>query len=101
MPDRFKSIRMQISSEGKPYYINPIYPDIPVTEDDMYVITADQDRYDLLALRFYRDSSLWWVIACANNYKKDGLLVDPGVQLRIPANGVQVKALFEEINKNR
>lgn len=101
MPDRFRNIEVLREENGKRYYKNVIYPDIPVTEDDTYIITTGGDRYDTLALQFYGDSSLWWVIASANNSKKDGLIVQQGVQLRIPADAAKVRSLFNDLNSNR
>ena len=70
-------------------------------EEDIYVITTGTDRYDTLALQFYGDSSLWWIIASANVSKKDGLAVEQGIQLRIPADSSTALEVFEEVNKNR
>ena len=61
-----RNIKKSRDVNGIPYINNPIYPDIPETEDDVYIITSDTDRYDLLASRFYGDSSLWWIIPAAN-----------------------------------
>jgi hypothetical protein len=41
------------------------------------------------------------VIASANNFNKDGMIVRPGVQLRIPVDGQGVKAQYESLNENR
>jgi len=94
MPDRFRNIELLKQESGRRYYKNVIYPDIPATEDDTYIITTGGDRYDTLALQFYGDSTLWWVIASANNSKKDGLIVEQGIQLRIPADAAKVRSLF-------
>ena len=37
----------------------------------------------------------------SNNSKKDGLIVEPGIQLRIPADGEGARALFEQLNEER
>ena len=84
MPDRFQNIDIFLTKENVRYYTNPIYPEIPLHEDDIYVITAGGDRYDTLAQQFYGNSSYWWIIASANVSKTDSLSVQPGVQLRIP-----------------
>ena len=47
-------------------YVNVIYPQIPLGSQDIYVYTTQGDRYDSLALTFYKDSSLWWIINRAN-----------------------------------
>lgn len=101
MSNRYKTIERLNTKGGRRYFTNAIYPDIPYSENDIYIITTGADRYDTLANQFYGDSSLWWIIAIANNSKKDGLIVEPGIQLRIPADGLEVKAQYELLNQNR
>lgn len=101
MASRYNTITEFRNTDGRRYKANAIYPSIPETEDDIYIITTATDRYDTLARQFYNDSSLWWIIASANNSKKDGLIVEQGIQLRIPADGPGLKAKFENFNKNR
>jgi nucleoid-associated protein YgaU len=61
------------------------YPAVPLSSNDIQVITTDGDRLDLLANQFYNDSSLWWVISIANpSLKQNSLLPPVGSQLRIP-----------------
>jgi len=98
---RYNKIEIKKDEIGRRYYTNAIYPDIPSTEDDTYVITTGGDRYDTLAQQFYGDSSLWWIIASANTSKTDGLIVKPGVQLRIPDNPLKHQTAFEELNQTR
>jgi hypothetical protein len=67
-------------------YVNVIYPQIPLGSQDIYVYTTQGDRYDSLALTFYKDSSLWWIINRANpNQDPASLFPSVGAQLRIPA----------------
>ena len=101
MANRFKTIEELRTNSGRRYYKNVIYPNIPLSPDDIYVITSTGDRYDILAKQFYGNSSFWWVIASANNSKKDGLIVEPGIQLRIPVDATSAVNLFEELNANR
>ena len=101
MPNRYKTIAIKKTESGVRYYTTVVYPDIPVHEDDIYIITTGLDRYDILAQQYYGDSSLWWVIATANTAKRDGLMVKPGIQLRIPTNPNRVKQLFIDLNKDR
>ena len=101
MAIRYKNIKEVTSEDGSKYRTNSIYSTIPESADDIYVITTGGDRYDTLARQFYGDSSLWWVIASANNSKKDGLLVEQGVQLRIPAKSSDVQGLFDNLNNER
>ena len=48
-------------------YQTTIHRQIPKRDNDIYVITQHGDRLDNLANQFYKDSSLWWYIAKANN----------------------------------
>ena len=98
---RYKTIQQAKSIDGIKYLKNAIYPEIPVSEDDVYIKTTGGDRYDTLALQFYNDSSLWWVIASANNSERASLVVKPGVQLRIPADQQAAIQLFNNTNANR
>ena len=87
--------------EDKPVYRSTIYPDIPRSEDDVYIITRDSDRLDLLAGQYYEDVTLWWIIAAANNLGKGALVVPPGLQLRIPNDFEQAVTLFDKLNSTR
>lgn len=100
--NRYTTIAQTKTSEGRRYIQNSIYPDIPETVDDTYVITTVGDRYDILAQQFYRDASLWWIIASANPMNKsDSLVPTPGEQLRIPANPNGIISKYEQLNKKR
>jgi len=88
---RYRNIPVR-TLEGKDYRKNALYPDIPVSENDYYVITTVGDRFDILAQQFYNDVNLWWIIAAANpTVRRDTLFITPGYQLRIPINPVQVE----------
>ena len=87
MNSRYQNIEViKYAATGSEYYVNNIYPDIPPTNDDNYIITVLGDRLDLIAFDFYGDSSFWWVIASANALPGDSLTVEPGTQLRIPVD---------------
>ena len=96
---RYKTIKLNKTEEGKLLRKNALYPNMPVSEDDIYVIATAGDRYDTLAKQFYRDSTLWWIIASANNHQRASLVVTPGVQLRIPADKTLALQLYQELNK--
>ena len=64
-------------------------------ESDIFhtVTDADSRRIDLIAWKYYRDVSLWWVIAEFNNISNP-LEIPAGTTLRIPAyERVQMKVL--------
>lgn len=90
------------TSNKKPYVKGKFYPNIPLSEDDIYVVTTVGDRLDYLAYTYYRDSGLWWVIAAANNNVTNGFLNPvPGTQLRIPQNISSILTQLEQFNKAR
>lgn len=86
---------------GERYYLNNVYPDIPLSGEDSYVITVLGDRLDLLAFDFYGDTSFWWVIASANALPGDSLYLEPGAQIRIPANLSGVINDYKIVNVTR
>ena len=101
MADRYRNIKEVTTSDNVRYKLNAIYPEIPLSQDDYYVISTGGDRYDTLAQKFYKDHTLWWIIASANNSERASLIVEPGVQLRIPANKEYILQLYSEVNKSR
>jgi len=100
--NRYDTISVtKYNSTGSQYYVNVIYPDIPYSNDDIYLITTSWDRLDLLAFSFYGDSNLWWVIASANALPGDSLVPIPGTQLRIPVSIREIVNSYKEINSIR
>ena len=89
------------SQMGNRLYANSIYPDIPFSDSDVYVIPVLGDRLDLLAYDVYSDSSLWWIIASANGLPGDSLIPPIGQQLRIPVNIQSIIDNYNSINKVR
>ena len=87
MPSRYQNIpATRLNVTGSVYYQTNVYPTIQPTDSDYYVITTVNDRLDLIALDFYQDSSLWWIIASANALPGDSIYPPVGVQLRIPTD---------------
>lgn len=97
--DRYRNIKLGRTWEGKQFYVNPIYPPAPLSPEDLYVITTDGDRFDLLAKMFYGDQSLWWLIASANTPYADSLVLPPGVQIRIPHSSIEAREEYERQNR--
>ena len=96
---RLKPIIKKTGARGQFYkYIK--YPEVPLSFDDIYIITKTEDRLDLLAEQFYKDTSLWWIISIANPglVKRDSFFVPGGVQLRIPANRQSIIENFNSLN---
>ena len=101
MANRYKTIRRAVTEDGVPYIQNPVYPDIPETSEDIYLITTAGDRYDILAQQFYGNTNYWWIIAAANNSTRDSLYIEPGVQIRVPQPRNRVLTIYDRENKNR
>jgi len=102
MSDRYNTVKKFRTNTGRRHYSNPIYPEIPVSEDDIYIITSLGDRYDVLAQEFYGESELWWILPISNpGSRRDSLIPYPGQQLRIPSNKEQIISLFESENRDR
>ena len=101
MANRYQTIRRTVTEDGVPYIENAVYPDIRETSEDIYLVTTQGDRYDILARDFYGDTSYWWIIAAANNSTRDSLYIEPGVQIRIPQPRNRVLAIYDRENNNR
>ena len=78
---RYKNAKLK-TKDSKSYYSSTMYPKVPKSESDIYVITQFGDRLDLLANQFYGDVTLWWYIARANDLNT--MIVPENIQLRIP-----------------
>lgn len=99
---RYNNKTILKTSTNVPYFKGKFYPNIPLSETDIYVVTTIGDRLDYLAYTYYRDSELWWIIAAANNNINNGFLFpSPGTQLRIPQNISNILTQLEQFNKAR
>ena len=88
MTDRLFSLRKKRSTDKKRYYNQIRYPEIPLSMDDVYIITKTGDRTDLMASNYYGNSDLWWVLVKANPNK-----------LNVPLLGTAIAfAFFKFIN---
>ena len=83
----------------KKYLGSVLYPKIKPNDNDMYIISQQGDRLDILASKYYNESSLWWIIAVANNLNDASLHIEEGKQLRIPSNISAINSELERINR--
>ena len=97
MPRRYDKIRNEINDEGYWRKETTYYLDIPLQNNDIYVMTQWGDRFDLLASQYYNDPSLWWVIAKANGLKGK-VFVPQDTEIRIPGNVSKVLEDFNNLN---
>jgi nucleoid-associated protein YgaU len=100
--NRYDNTTILKTQQDRPYIKGKYYPNIPLSESDVYVITTVGDRLDSLANSYYNNNTLWWVIAMANNnVTKGALYPEPGTQLRIPTDINKVLDLYNQFNKAR
>ncbi len=83
----------------KQYLESTIYPIVRASDSDMYIISEQGDRLDLLAYKYYGDQTKWWIIATANNINDATFYVEAGIQLRIPMDVSRVLNDLQKINK--
>ena len=84
--NRYSVAQIDTRFDGKRVYKSVLYPAIAVDNSDFYIVTNEEMYLDFLANKYYNDTSLWWIIALANNLGKGRLSVPAGIQLRIPGN---------------
>lgn len=99
MQSRYQTIPIvRADVTGSLYYQTNTYPTVQPTDEDYYIITTVNDRLDLLALDFYQDQTLWWVIASANALSGDSIYPPIGIQLRIPTDITTILNNYISVN---
>ena len=86
MARRYENIGIQKTLSGKVGYLPTKYPSLVPSNNDTYIVARAEDRLDLIAMDFYGDPTLWWVVAMANDLPGDSMYTPLGFQLRIPGN---------------
>jgi hypothetical protein len=100
MANRYRYATNLTTTDTKRKYLGSvIYPKIKASDNDIYIISDSSDRLDVLALKYYNDQTLWWIIAIANNLNDASYSIEAGKQLRIPSNLNTIINDFEKINK--
>ena len=60
--ERYKFTKIESDKKTKSlYYKSTYYPNIPISDSDIFIVTKYGDRLDE-SVKFYQDSSLWWII---------------------------------------
>lgn len=90
MASRYKNTKTQKLNDGRMVYKTKIYPNIPLKDTDIYAVVQDGDRMDSLAFQFYGDSTLWWIIATANNIHDAPFVIDEGTIIRVPQDYLDI-----------
>jgi nucleoid-associated protein YgaU len=95
---RYANIPIQNRWDGKRVYKTAVYPVIIPQDTDLQIVSNSEDYLDTLALKYYGDPTLYWIIALANNLGKARLSVPPGLTLRIPVDVGQVLIDYNQLN---
>ena len=95
MGSRYKNNETKKLNDGRTVYRSRIYPEIPLSDNDIYVASETGDRLDTLAYQYYENSSLWWIIASANNIHNAPFGLKDGTILRIPRNYIEIVNKFK------
>ena len=83
---RYDNAKILRDRDGNRYYRPTIVPNIPLQDSDIFMVPRVGDRFDTLAQKYYGDSTLWWIIAKANELSNGKLALDPNQKIRIPMN---------------
>ena len=84
MSTRYAHTKIKKDKDGRRVLKPTIYPRIPIRDTDIFIYPKYGDRLDIIAFKHYGDTSLWWIIAKANNIDKGTIRLDPTTQIRIP-----------------
>ena len=76
-----------------------LYPEIKINDGDVFVYPIDGDRLENLAHRYYGDSTLWWVIAQANNIRNGSFGLKPDEIIRVPMEISKILKDFRTMNE--
>ena len=96
MASRYQNNETKKLNDGREVFKSKIYPKIPKSDLDIYIVTQGGDRLDSIAYQFYENSSLWWIIASANNIHDAPFALPEGTELRVPMNYVSITENFNK-----
>jgi hypothetical protein len=93
-------IASQIKDDSEKRKLSTIIISASPDTTDTVIRTSNPQRLDKLALDFYADESLWWMIATVNQLGKGTLIVPRNTIIRIP-DKERVLSEIEQKNKTR
>ena len=94
---RYDSAKIRRDKDGTRYYKPTIVPNVPIKDSDIFVYPVYGDRFETIAQRYYNDSTLWWIIAKANELSRGEISADPLKKLRIPT---EIDDILESVQKS-
>tara|TARA_Y100001963_G_scaffold1128_1_gene1650 strand:- start:3953 stop:4252 length:300 start_codon:yes stop_codon:yes gene_type:complete len=98
MPSRYKNTPIKNRPDGKRVFKPTMYPTIPIRDSDVFIYPKFGDRLDNLAFKYYKDVSLWWIIAKANNLDAAHIGLDVDKQIRIPTETEPILNKLKEMS---
>lgn len=96
---RYSGVAILKTDNGKRYLKQIKYPNIPLNEQDIYIISEYGDTVDNISYEYYKNVDDYWIISVANNLKGDSRYIIPGTQIRIPSNTDEIKRAYNNLNK--
>lgn len=94
---RYNNTPRKIDKSGIRVYQTTYYPEIKISDSDVFIMPKEGQRLDNLAYKYYGDTTLWWIIAKANGIK--GVAVPPiDEPIRIPGNITNIIENFNDLN---
>ena len=94
---RYATTRKKIDKSGIRVYRTTYYPEIPVSDSDIFMYPTEGERLDSLAHKHYGDTTLWWFIAKANGIKGKPALSSDEI-IRIPGSISNILKNFHSLN---
>jgi len=99
-----RSSKLTNTHENDPHFNtdgkeSTILPKIRRASSDTVIIAKTTDRLDALASKYYKNPSMWWVIALANDLPGDSIYIKPGTQIFIPGNLGSVQETMRTMNR--
>ena len=95
---RYDKTPLRKDVDGKRYKKFVVYPRIPFQDTDIYIRVFSGERLDILAQKYYSDTTLWWIISKANNLSGNEVQLDPSLTYRIPINTTPILDEYNRIN---
>ena len=98
---RYNATRIKRNKDLNRVYSYTIYPKIPLKNSDIFIKPSYGTRLELLANEYYKDPTLWWIIAQANGIKGFTALTTENFkgQLRIPTEIQSILNEFSSMNR--
>ena len=94
---RYNNTTQKVDKSGIRVYQTTYYPEIKISDSDVFIFPKEGQRLDNLAYKYYGDTTLWWIIAKANGIK--GVAVPPlDEPIRIPGNVTNIIENFNDLN---